>query len=206
MKRGTYTRSEETKQKQRDVMKERVKCYDFEEIDRKRKETVKRRGVKVGCPKGTNNRSKGGWEKQCIQCEVSFYVTKSIETREHCSRECANKTKSERQKGQKLPWLEESYSRNRGSKLDPGYKRFKQQVYSLTEKTYVNNIDILNPQGLPRTLCGVEGGYQLDHKKPIKECYIEGMTVEETSSIDNLELIPWKDNLLKRNFKLKVLV
>jgi hypothetical protein len=202
MKPGTYTRTEETKQKQSEVMKERIKGYDFEEIDRKRKETVKARGVKVGCPKGTNNRIKKGWEKHCIQCGTSFYVTKTKEAREHCSVKCSNKTKSERQKGQKLPWMEQVYSR--GSKLDPGYKRYKQQVYKLTEKTYVDNIDIINPQRLPRTLCGVEGGYQLDHKKPIKECYIEGLTVEETSSIDNLDLIPWKENLSKRNFELKV--
>lgn len=201
MKRGAYIRTDETKEKQRKVMLERTKSYDFEEIDRKRKETVKTKGVKVGCPRGIN-RPKSGWGKQCIQCENTFYVTKNNESREHCSRECSHKTISVRTKGRKLPWLTNSYSR--GSKLDPGYKRYKQQVYKLTEKTYVNNIDILNPQRFPRTLCGVDGGYQLDHKKTIKECYTEGVTVEEASSVDNLELIPWEINLAKRNFKLKI--
>ena len=70
----------------------------------------------------------------------------------------------------------------------------------LSEKTYVMFIDIINPERHPRTLAGVEGGWQLDHIKTVRECYECGLTPEEASSIENLRMLPWRDNL-SRNKK-----
>lgn len=71
----------------------------------------------------------------------------------------------------------------------------------MTEEVYVEFKVILNPNNFPRTLCGVEGGYQLDHILSIKKCYNVGKTIEEASSISNLQLISWKENLEKRTFE-----
>jgi hypothetical protein len=61
-------------------------------------------------------------------------------------------------------------------------------------------IDIINPKGYKRTLCGIEDGWQLDHIIPIKECYEKDMTPEEAASINNLRMLPWKENLM-RNYE-----
>ena len=80
------------------------------------------------------------------------------------------------------------------------YEKYKRRVRWLSEKTYAENKNILNPNGYPRTLCGVPGGYQLDHIVGLYECYIRGTSVETASSLNNLQFIPWEENLQKRDY------
>ena len=74
---------------------------------------------------------------------------------------------------------------------------YGRKVRVLSEKTYQDNILILNPNNLPRTLCGIDGGYQLDHKISIKSGFENNIPPEQLSSVDNLQLLPWKDNRKK---------
>lgn len=74
------------------------------------------------------------------------------------------------------------------------YREFSSKVRDLSEIVYRNNIELINPDNYPRTLCGVEGGYQLDHIISIKYGFDNGMTPEELSEISNLQILPWKDN------------
>lgn len=85
-----------------------------------------------------------------------------------------------------------SYNPNREEFL-----RYRSKVSLLSEKQYVKYKDILNPENHPRTLAGVEGGYQLDHVKSIYQCWSEGISPEEASAVDNLQMLPWIDNLKK---------
>lgn len=80
------------------------------------------------------------------------------------------------------------------------YEKYKRRARWLTEKTYVENKNTLNPNEYPRTLCGVPGGYQLDHIEGLHECFIKGKSVEQASSITNLQFIPWEENLQKRDY------
>jgi len=77
------------------------------------------------------------------------------------------------------------------------YKRYKGRVHQLSNKTYEAHKDEINPFDYPRTICGKMGGWQLDHKISIRECFNRGYSVEEASDINNLQMLPWKDNLLK---------
>jgi hypothetical protein len=43
----------------------------------------------------------------------------------------------------------------------------------------------------------VDGGYQLDHIVPLRYGFDNGITPEEISSLNNLRLLPWKQNLTK---------
>lgn len=70
------------------------------------------------------------------------------------------------------------------------YKSYARKVRRLSNRVYQENIEKINPKRHPRTLCGVENGWQLDHIIPIKECYEKGITVEKASSIENLRLLP----------------
>lgn len=82
----------------------------------------------------------------------------------------------------------------------PEYQRYKTKVYHLTEKTYVENFEELNPHKYPRTLCGIGGGYQIDHIQSVRKCFDMGWTAEQCSHKSNLQLITWQDNLQKRTW------
>lgn len=106
--------------------------------------------------------------------------------------------------GEGNPW----YGKNRSGKNHPRYQPhrhereywdFYRKVVRESEKTYAKYIDEINPQGYPRTLCGVEGGYQLDHIKSIDSGWKNKLTVEELSAKENLRIIPWKENRMKGN-------
>lgn len=82
----------------------------------------------------------------------------------------------------------------------PAYTRYSRIVHGLSQVAYEEHIDTINPNRYPRTLCGVEGGWQLDHIIPIKECFERGLSPEEASALTNLRMLPWKENLM-RQFK-----
>ena len=58
----------------------------------------------------------------------------------------------------------------------------------------------LNPKNHPLTLCGVIGGYQIDHIITVKFGFESGISPEKLSQKNNLRILPWKENL-KRNRK-----
>ena len=84
----------------------------------------------------------------------------------------------------------------------PAYRRFANEVHKLSEHTYQDNIDKLNPERHPRTINGVDGGYQLDHIIGVREGFDKGMSPQELSRIENLRIITWEENL-KRYYEEK---
>lgn len=92
------------------------------------------------------------------------------------------------------------YQRYPAYEYNEDYKNYKNAVYRMSQRVYEENIEIINPNNYPRTRMGVDGGWQLDHIKPVLECFREGLRIEEASDISNLRMLPWKDNLM-RNFK-----
>jgi AraC-like DNA-binding protein len=78
------------------------------------------------------------------------------------------------------------------------YKKYCNKVRRLTEKNYVKYQNIINPNNYPRTLCGVDGGYQIDHKLSVRFCYDNNISEEVCSSADNLQMLEWSKNLNKR--------
>jgi hypothetical protein len=83
------------------------------------------------------------------------------------------------------------------------YKTYARKVHRLSGKIYNENIDTINPERHSRTLNGVDGGWQLDHITPIKECFLSGIPAEEAAALENLRMLPWKDNLM-RNYNKNV--
>lgn len=81
------------------------------------------------------------------------------------------------------------------------YQKYARKVRYLTESNYAKYKEMINPNDYPRTLCGVEGGYQLDHIIEIRECFDKGISIEECAKIENLQMIPWQSNLDKRKIK-----
>ena len=78
------------------------------------------------------------------------------------------------------------------------YRRYSRLVHGFSKITYLKNIDIINPNRYIRTLCGVENGWQLDHIKSIKECFESGIPAQDAAAVENLRMLPWKDNLMRQ--------
>jgi len=77
----------------------------------------------------------------------------------------------------------------------PAYIKYRNEVYKVTKK---QNISVL-PNSNKRGLCGIDGAYQLDHKYSILEGFKNGIDPKIIGNIVNLELIPWEENLKKRD-------
>jgi hypothetical protein len=75
-------------------------------------------------------------------------------------------------------------------------KKYYREVRNITRK---QDLSLLENYDKIRGLCGVEGAYQLDHIIPISVGYSQSMLPAVIGSISNLQIIPWKDNLLKSN-------
>jgi hypothetical protein len=79
------------------------------------------------------------------------------------------------------------------------YQQYRYLVDKLTEINYVKFYDIINPEHKPRTKCGVEGGYQLDHIYPVYEGFMNNIPPEEIAKLENLKVIPWEENQRKKH-------
>jgi hypothetical protein len=122
-------------------------------------------------------------------CQKEIVTVKST-PRKFCSHSCQQKTENVAGKGRG--------SRKIRNPNTPEYKKYARMVHGISQEVYIKNIDIINPTRYPRTLCGVDGGWQLDHIIPIKECFTRGLPPEEAASLLNLRMLPWKDNLMRQ--------
>lgn len=59
----------------------------------------------------------------------------------------------------------------------------------------------MNPNDLPRGKCGIDGAFHIDHKVSVRYGFDNNIPVEIISSHENLELIPWLDNIKKYDGK-----
>lgn len=76
------------------------------------------------------------------------------------------------------------------------YKRYKREVILLTNLVDVSSLKNYDKRGK----AGVKGAYHLDHKIEISEGYIKGINPTEIAKIENLQFIPWEENMKKRKF------
>ena len=77
----------------------------------------------------------------------------------------------------------------------PAFKKYKLLVYKLTEKQNIKSLDNYDKRGK----AGVQGAYHLDHKFSINEGFKQGIEPEIIANINNLEFIPWEENIKKLN-------
>lgn len=79
--------------------------------------------------------------------------------------------------------------------------KYKSKVQTLTKNTYKVYKGLINPNDYPRTLCGVDGGYQLDHIISIKEGFEKNIPPYTIAHVNNLQMLPWKDNRSKGSLR-----
>ena len=200
----TYVRTDEIKNKQSLSMKTRhaQQTYNWQEVESKRKQTYKANGTKPGRKPGDGPPKKGVY-KPCPVCSTDvYYKPKEIENgkRKCCSRACLMQDPVYKQKMSNVDrsYLQtEEYRASLRKPTTKEYRLYRNNVARLTERNYVEYIDDINPRRYPRTIAGVEGGYQLDHIKPVRECFDEGVAPEEAASVHNLRMLPWRENIAR---------
>lgn len=121
------------------------------------------------------------------ECAKTFVTTRAHK-KQYCSRSCNIKVNNP-------AWKR---GPRKSKETTPAYRSYSRKVHTLSHKVYLENIDLINPNRYPRTLCGVVGGWQLDHIIPIKECFKRGMSPEEAAVVTNLRMLPWKENLTRK--------
>lgn len=170
-----------------------------EETRKKMSESAKRRAARGILP---NNTGKIPWNKG-KNAEEDARITAYAEKQKGQKRQ-GNYVAQYHWKGEGNPW----YGKLRSGELSPRYQEhrhtreywdFYNRVVWASEKTYVQHKSDINPNNYPRTLCGIEGGYQLDHIISIDYGWKNGMTVDELSRKENLQMLEWKENRAKSN-------
>ncbi|QMP83884.1 MAG: hypothetical protein [Caudoviricetes sp.] len=196
----SYIRTDEIKEKQRKKMKKRVLSYDWDAIIKKRKQTLETNGTKTGRKKGDGPKRTGIYQ-ECPICSSEFYVIKSrMGVAKYCSRNCMV---SDPEYSLKLKEIDKSYMKTESyakATRDPNrpkYKQYQREVGKLTEENYAKNIEIINPDRVPRTLAGVSGGYQLDHKISVRYGFDNNIEISVIASPENLQMLPWLENVKK---------
>lgn len=81
------------------------------------------------------------------------------------------------------------------------FKKYRNRVSTRTKKTYLQNKDLLNPLNLVLGKCGVDGAHQIDHIISVRVGFEQGITVELISAKENLQVIPWLENIQKYDGK-----
>lgn len=79
------------------------------------------------------------------------------------------------------------------------FRAYAYKVSKLTKRIYEEHKEAINPDDYPRTLCGVEGGYQLDHIVSIKYGFDNKINPEELAKVENLRMLTWQENNFKRH-------
>ena len=75
----------------------------------------------------------------------------------------------------------------------PAKKRYARDVWRVTRQQPIYTLENHNKRGR----CGENGAYQLDHVVSIHEGFHNNISPKVIGHINNLQIIPWKTNLLK---------
>ena len=86
----------------------------------------------------------------------------------------------------------------------PDYLDFRKEeaaygpaVRNLTKKNYRRFKSILNPHNRLIAPSGTVGGHHIDHIVPISLCWRCKVSIQDAAAPENLQIVPWKINLLR---------
>jgi len=75
----------------------------------------------------------------------------------------------------------------------PAWKAYKIDVWRITNQQPIQQLENFNRRGVN----GQTGAYTLDHIISIKKGFIENTPPEQIGHIDNLQMLPWEENITK---------
>lgn len=135
----------------------------------------------------------------CDLCNAQFAREFQLLNRQekHFCYICVKKENGKKNIGNKWGFAGRNITRENHPRWNPNkpeLQTYTRRVHWLTKKTYDKYKQEINPFDFPRSLCGTDGGYQLDHIISIKEGFEKGISPEELSQKENLQMITWKEN------------
>jgi hypothetical protein len=163
---------------------------------------------RLNYPKTKKNTVKSKWFRDCPMCNKVIYYSgnwhrKDAEIKNTICNSCAT---YKYKKSWEYRIKDEHIQQMRATKA--GYDTFEEYMKDLPEKkkyhrevwriTYQQDLESFDNYH-KRGRCGVEGAYQIDHIISIDEGYKKNISSEIIGGISNLQMLKWKDNLLKSN-------
>ncbi len=141
----------------------------------------------------------------CDGCSNIFPMRylRAVDKTEHLCLKCRNLILSKRLqtdnivKHRKTFYMPSGENHPRWNPKKSELQAYTRKVHWLTKKTYDKYKALINPLGFPRTLCGTDGGYQLDHIISIREGFERQILPEILSEKENLQMLTWKENRTK---------
>jgi len=181
---------------------------------------IKQTECKYGCGTSTHTTStlvkheKNCWLKpenithcECCNVLIERVVTKNgKDDRKFCGSSCSIKTSNT---NRKVTWAEKTRkSVNEFYDKDPRYRNYEEQKLYKPWRNKAHRYSIQQLKDLrkdlyeywqsnPYTGSGDSSKLSLEHKKPLIECFREGIPIEEAGHINNLEIISYKENNLR---------
>lgn len=163
-----------------------------------------RKNLGINIPKGFKKGKTKPWQlKQkeicCPTCSKLFNVAISS-NQKFCSRVCLHLNEEYKTK---LKSVDRSYMQTEKYKKTllkddtPAYRRYRNKVTKLTEKTYIMHKEKINPNNHTRSVAGMEGAYHLDHIISCRFGFDNNIAPEVISDVNNLQMLPWRDNVMK---------
>lgn len=86
------------------------------------------------------------------------------------------------------------------NRKDPAYsdfKKYRNRVAYRTKKTYELFKMEINPNNLKLGVAGKTGAHHIDHIISVREGFVRNLPIEIISAKDNLQILPWLDNIRK---------
>jgi len=114
---------------------------------------------------------------------------------------CPARSHPNKNKGKKKQESLEIISRD-----DPVYSNFRKyrnRVSVRTKKIYEQFKGEINPNNFPLGKCGTDNAYQIDHILSVRQGFEQGISIEDISAKENLQMLPWLDNVKKYDGKNK---
>lgn len=149
---------------------------------------------------GSGAKANGSYTKcKNSSCDEQVWVTKS-RPEKYCSRDCTWSCAEylHKMRSRDTSYMQtEAYSISTRKEGVSEYRRYANKVHKLSDKVYNDNIDSINPDRRPRTLAGVEGGWQLDHIIEVRFGFDNGIPPEVLCDPSNLRMMTWQDNLAR---------
>lgn len=165
-------------------------------------------GMNCGKPRRKDSDIEKKYFRDCPECNMPMgYATESGMNEAIRKNTICNSCASVKYLKAPKNWIsKEQINKMRATKA--GFDSFEEYVENYPEKemykrnvwrlTYQNDLTVLENWD-KRGRCGVKGAYQLDHIYPISKGYENKIPPEKLAQMDNLRMIPWKENLLKSN-------
>lgn len=90
---------------------------------------------------------------------------------------------------------------NRDDPIYSNFRKYRNRVAVRSRKNYLKYKNIINPNNYRLGRAGVKGAYHVDHIMSVRIGFEKGISVEKLAHQNNLQVLPWLENIRKYDGK-----